>query len=619
MVITNDEGEFADLIDLPGDISQGVLLVSTESCDGVISQSQSFNPGNYDLYFSFEICRDSSGGGNDTIADCENFFYYDVNGLVANFTGMVFPEDDEATYSWSFGDGTAGNGAVIAHEYAAEGEYTVTLYTESDEDCSASTTQLVWIANDTSGGNDTTIYCENYFYYDVEEQTASFFGQVIPDSDNATYTWDFGDGSTGDGEEISHDYTEDGFYLVSLTTADGDCSAVSYQEVRIGDDSIPEDCANYFEYQVNDLSVAFEAWAIGNDEEADFYWDFGDGNNGEGETINHVYGQAGSYLVTLTSVAGDSCTATSSLQIQVGDPVGGQAVYGSVFASNQPLDYGQVLLFSTDVDSNDYYVARITDIDSLGSYYFDNVPDGDYLILSFPDPMSNYFNTYLPTYFGDVIFWEEATHIILGDANNPYDIHLVEAQGANAGEGIIDGEIVGEGFKDQLNDSDISLFLLDENNQALEITYSEINSTFDFSDIAYGTYIVYAEITGLPTEPATLTLSADNPSAQITIQVDANGATTGLGEQPSAFIEEIGNVYPNPVSQQASIQLKMKKQSVIRLFVYNQIGQLIQSKILTAQSGSSIVTFSTNKLTHGVYSLQIVSDDGAYFNQKFIK
>jgi PKD repeat protein len=619
MVFTNEAGEFAELIDLPADISQGEVVVSTESCDGVLIESQFFYPGNYELYFSFEICSDSAGGGNDTITDCENFFYYDVNGLVANFNGMVYPEDEEATYSWSFGDGTSGDGALISHEYAAEGEYTVTLYTESDEDCSASSMQLVWIANDTSGGNDSTIYCENYFYYDVEEQTASFFGQVIPESDDAIYAWNFGDGTTGDGEEISHDYAEDGLYFVALTTITGDCNAVSYQEVRIGDDSIPEDCANYFEYQVNDLSVAFEGWAIGNDEDADFYWDFGDGNNGEGGNISHVYGEAGLYIVTLTTVAGDSCTAISSLPVEVGDAVGGQTVFGSVFANSQPLDYGQVIMFSADLDSNDYYVVRIADVDSLGLYYFDNVPDGDYLILSFPDPMSNYFDTYLPTYYGDVIFWENATPISLGNANNPYNIHLVNAQGANAGDGVISGDIVGEGFKDQLDESDISLFLLDENNNPLEITYSEINNTFDFSNIAYGTYTVYAEITGLPTEAATLTLSDDNPSAQITIQVDANGATTGLGSQPSAFVEEIGNVYPNPVLQQASVQLKMKKQSSISISIYNQIGQLIQSKTITAQSGSSIITLSTNKLTHGVYSLQIVSDDGAYFNQKFIK
>ena len=111
-------------------ISQGEVVVSTESCDGVLIESQFFYPGNYELYFSFEICSDSAGGGNDTITDCENFFYYDVNGLVANFNGMVYPEDEEATYSWSFGDGTSGDGALISHEYAAEGEYTVTLNKE---------------------------------------------------------------------------------------------------------------------------------------------------------------------------------------------------------------------------------------------------------------------------------------------------------------------------------------------------------------------------------------------------------------------------------------------------------------------------------------------------------
>jgi PKD repeat protein len=40
------------------------------------------------------------------------------------------------------------------------------------------------------------------------------------DGDNLTYTWDFGDGATGDGAKVTHVYKTIGKYLVTLTVND---------------------------------------------------------------------------------------------------------------------------------------------------------------------------------------------------------------------------------------------------------------------------------------------------------------------------------------------------------------------------------------------------------------
>ncbi len=538
IVFTNDDGHFADQIDLPGDLSQGEVSVSVMSCNEMLTISQYYNPSNFDLDFTFAICTDSTGGGgNDTIVDCTNFISYDVEDFNANFYGMVFPEDDNAVYNWSFGDGTSGTGMEISHEYANEGLFEVVLSTISGDD---------------------------------------------------------------------------------------NCTATSYQFVIIGDDSTGwNDCINWFEYQVTDLSVSFEGWVTGDDGNANFTWDFGDSTTGEGSVISHDFIEEGIYTVTLTTTIGDYCNATTSQVVQLGGTSSGQTVYGSIFADNTPLDSGFALLFTIVNDStgNDVYYDVFDEsiVDSMGIYYFENVPVGEYLILAFPDELSNYFDTHFPTYYGDVIFWENATEVFLGNANNPYNINLVPATGANAGDGIINGDIVGDGFKSQLNDELISLFLIDDNNQALEIVYSATDNTFDFSNIEFGTYTVYAEITGLPTIPAVVTLTADNPSADITIQVNANGVTTGIKDIISTTISQVGNIYPNPVLDQAAFEISLKEKTTLNILIINQIGQIVQSKIINAHEGNSIIQIQTNRIPHGVYNLQIVSDDGATFNQKFIK
>ncbi|MCK5788216.1 MAG: T9SS type A sorting domain-containing protein, partial [Chlamydiia bacterium] len=357
------------------------------------------------------------------------------------------------------------------------------------------------------------------------------------------------------------------------------------------------------------------------DENTVYTWEFGDGTTAEGMETTHTYTAENTYNVILTTTLGD-CIATSTQTVTIGENTGDYTIFGSIVANNSPLDYGVVVMHSAINDSigdDGWYEFSTTIVNPDGSYVFNNVPDGEYLIIAFPDYNSMYFETHLPTYYGDVIFWEDATVINPINTNGPSNITLVQAEGVNTGEGIINGDIVDEGFKSQLEDTDISLFLIDENNQALAITYSETNGSFNFSEIAFGTYTVYAEITGLPTTPAEITLSSENPTANITIEITPNGVISGIENITSVIVKEVGNIYPNPVVNQASFAITLKTQTIINIYIYNQIGQLIQFRTVNAQEGNSNIKILTNKFHSGVYTMKLVFEDGASINQKFVK
>ena len=445
-VYTNETGAFSDIVEL-GDITQGEIIASTESCNETITQSQFFDPGNYELTFNFEICVDTSGG-NDTITDCQNDFNYTVNGFVISVNGWGLDGYEVEHYQWSFGDGSGAEGQNATHEYASEGEY----------------------------------------------------------------------------------------------------------------------------------------------------------------------------LITLTTIGVDGCEDTTSKYINISGNTGDAYLWGQIFVGNASLDLGTASLYTISSDTvgeNDIVLFAETLVDSAGTYYFNNLPEGNYLILAQPSPNSMYYNNTLPTYYGDVIYWIDATIVILGEAINPYNINLQPTQGANSGEGQVNGDLIGDNFKNQLINGEVSLFLLDDNNNPLELTYSEVNESFDFSNIAFGDYVIYAEVIGLPTEPAIITLTAENPVANIEIHIKPNGVTSGI-EENFADIKLNNSLYPNPVDSYAHLGLIMLENAQVEITILNQLGQVVSNSKENMTQGVNKVELNTQLYPSGVYFMQIRTSKTT-INQKFIK
>lgn len=624
-VVTNSDGYYIDEIVFNTEITQGEIILSTETCNDYITISQFFNPGNMEIYYDFEVCTDTSGGGggNDTTS-CQNAFEYDVENMAVTVWGYGFDDTEILNYTWSFGDNATANGQQATHEYATGGDYQITLTTTNTDDCVAQSSY--WV-NIYGGGNDTTNFsCENYFYYMNQGADYSFVGEIEAQG-NATFAWNFGDGTSADGMEVSHVFAEDGTYSVSLETVLNDtCEYISTQTIYVmqdttggGNDSTS--CQNEFEFEVDNMTVAVWGYGLDNTEIIDFTWSFGDGTTASGQEATHEYANGGNYLITLSTTTINDCVSQSSYWVTIAGGSSNPYLWGQIFVGNDVLDSGIASLYSIGNDTvsgQDFVLYAATEVDSAGSYYFDNVPAGSYLILAEVDQSSIYFNEAYPTYYGDAIYWIDATIINLGEPTNPYTINLQAADGANSGDGVINGDIVGDGFKSQLSADDISLFLLSESGSPLEITYS-IDAGFDFSSIAYGTYMVYAEVIGLTTEAAIITLSADNPTSNIQINISENGVTTGLEDIASRYIARIGDVYPNPVGNSAYIEIEAQETTSVDVVIINQLGQIMYQVQKPLNLGTQRLEINTNSLKSGLYFLQLRNDGKNIVSQKFIK
>jgi len=129
------------------------------------------------------------------------------------------PDGDPLSYYWDFGDGTAvEGGSSQSHVYKKGGVYDVKVTVDdgSNTPCSvASDNSKVKVnSRPVANAGPNLVCCSN--------KTSSFdgSGSSDPDGDRLTYSWDFGDGATAQGEKVTHSYSKGGVYKVVLTVDD---------------------------------------------------------------------------------------------------------------------------------------------------------------------------------------------------------------------------------------------------------------------------------------------------------------------------------------------------------------------------------------------------------------
>ena len=134
----------------------------------------------------------------------------------------------------------------------------------------------------------------------------------------ASYSWQFGDGTTATGVTASHTYLAGGTFTITLTVTDsGGLTGSATAPVTVAVANQPPVAS--FTSTVTNLSVAFNASASSDPDGSitAYAWSFGDGGTGTGATPNHNYTTSGTYPATLQVTDNSGATAAVTHSVTV--------------------------------------------------------------------------------------------------------------------------------------------------------------------------------------------------------------------------------------------------------------------------------------------------------------
>ncbi len=159
---------------------------------------------------------------------------YDINGEITSYT-------------WDLGDGTTASGVAVTHVYVKE-EPVAVILTVTDNEGETTTARhdlIVQEANDgCSGGSCGGPDIPLAVITGLPSCAGGTAGVAVTldgsysraaDGTIVKYAWEFGDGETGSGAQVSHIYKQTGRFVVTLTvTDDSGTKGVAYGAISIG-------------------------------------------------------------------------------------------------------------------------------------------------------------------------------------------------------------------------------------------------------------------------------------------------------------------------------------------------------------------------------------------------
>ncbi len=222
-------------------------------------------------------------------------------GEQVDFSDLSFPPGGEtiSSWTWDFGDGNGSNDPNPGHLFDDLGSYTVSLVVETPAGCADIFETEIQI---------NPLPEVDFLVSNLCSDQDAFFddNSTISNGNINNWSWDFGDSSSANGQNVGHTYAEPGSYNVTLTaTSDVNCSneqsiTITINPSPVSNFTASSTClgqATVFSQNI-DTTIAGPIQI--------YAWDFDNGFTSNFPTTSQTYFVPGSFNVSLsvTSILG---------------------------------------------------------------------------------------------------------------------------------------------------------------------------------------------------------------------------------------------------------------------------------------------------------------------------
>lgn len=668
---TNPNGFYVDTLTIPHP-SQIVFYISTSDCNGTMITNTVVSS-NLPMISDFTI----SCGGNPANCSADFSAYPDTSNTLV-YTYYFYDQSvggagTITSWLWDFGDGGTCTMQNTTHTFANIGFYNVCLTIATDSGCTATYCDSIYV------DSTNTLPCHASFQYTVNNVSVDFYG--YSNNSSATYTWDFGDGSSGTGQNVTHIYTVLGSYTVCLTiTTSNGCSDTYCATVTTGSSS--NGCPASF-YAYNDslgvYTYQFVNTSPGANNGIAFYWDFGDGTNSGDVNPVHTFGGIGTYTVCL-HVLDDStgvilCHYCETIVVDSSNTTGCYAYFGWNSAND-----GYVYFYdysgtgcpsdtitswtwcfgdgSSSTDQNpihfynigQYYVClAITTASGCSSTYC------DYVQVNYIDS-SNYCGLYVVantiTYesapgaadgaididvYGGIppytFSWSNGatTEDISGLIAGYYDVVVTDNSGIQGCNTWATFEILcmsdssNWGYIDTLFTNPIDSCFNFSIGSAYIYSFTFINNTtieitwivYDTQGVNHGFVTVIYTFSSFGNYQFTLTVICDSAKSTHVFFDELYIMDFSAGLADISSASENIMLYPNPVTDKLNVEISLPS-DMVTVNIINSMGQIISTSKTTYDYSQKGFSINTSSLSKGLYFVQ-VNNNGQTFTGRFVK
>ncbi len=157
-------------------------------------------------------------------------------------SGSYDPDGKITEYLWNFGDNTTESGVTVSHTYTQVGLYPVILTVKDDRGSTAVATVIIKVGNPPPIARFTVSATNGFAPLTVQfdASASSDPAALLAPQRIVRHEWDFGDGISAIGQQVSHIYTRAGVYTVTLRVFDAEGASDRAQKIiRVLDFSFP--------------------------------------------------------------------------------------------------------------------------------------------------------------------------------------------------------------------------------------------------------------------------------------------------------------------------------------------------------------------------------------------